>query len=237
MDDFFKNREDVPHLKDGTSDYESLGALDMELLFNCLSKLVQDGSATLPVFDFKTGRRSDRTRECKLGPGRVAVVEGLHALDTAITENLPQESCLKIYVSVSSDFVDDNGSVVLPARDVRLMRRTVRDANFRASPPEHTLSMWNAVCNGEDVYVRPFKKYADIAVNSTFGCEPCLFRSTVEKLYGAIGRHDAFYPHARCILDAVSRFTPMPQAIMPAACVLREFFGKSVYYNRSGGKT
>lgn len=232
LDDFFKNRDDAPTLPDGSKDYESISSLDVDLLHECLSDLTERGAAELPVFDFKTGTRAAHRRSVTLAMGEVAIVEGLHALDSTITGAVPEGHCLKVYVSVSSDFVDDAGAVVLSARDVRLIRRTIRDYKYRNSSPENTLSMWPAVCRGEDLYVRPFKRYSDITVNSIFECEPCLFRGAVTRLFSRVPETDPHFDTAQRLLAAIRQFHEMSPALMPETCVLREFSGHSVYYRK-----
>lgn len=230
MDDFFKNREDAPIEPDGTRDYETVDALDRNLLKETLGELITKGRAKLPIFNFKLGRRAAETKEVVLGPGEVAVVEGLHALDTVITGLFPQEAILKLYVSVSSDYIKDAGDIVLCARDVRLIRRAVRDYQFRGSDVGSTLDMWDSVCRGEDLYVRPFKKFADITVNSAFGCEPCIFKEDTLKLFGSVDKDSRHAQRARHILDGIKQFEPISPSIVPGNCVLREFLGGSVYY-------
>jgi uridine kinase len=230
MDDFFKNREDTPVLPDGTRDYESSSALDTALLKETLGELISTGKSKIPVFNFKRGHRLDEFRDVILDKGHVAVVEGLHALNPDITGLLPAGAIMKLYVSVSSDFINDNGDVVLCARDVRLIRRTIRDFHFRGSNVESTLDIWDAVCRGEDLYVRPYKKYADITVNSALSCEPCLFRETAEELFGAIGQESAHAQLVKHVLDGLQAFEPLSPSVMPGTCVLREFYGDSDYY-------
>lgn len=230
MDDFFKNRDDIRILPDGRRDYESSSALDTGLLKERLGQLIFTGGADIPIFDFKTGKRSEKERRVVLGKGQVAVVEGLHALDTCITGLLPKEHILKIYVSVSSDFVTDDGKEALCARDIRLIRRTVRDYNFRGADVMNTLDMWNSVCRGEDLYVRPFKKDADITVNSAFACEPCIFREKAEELFGSIPKSGPHSELAEHILAGLSEFDKLSPSVMPGSCVLREFTGGSDYY-------
>lgn len=235
MDDFFKNREDAPTLPDGTKDFESLASIDIELMKNSLNELINTGKAALPMFNFKTGRRSEKKRTVELDEGHVAVVEGLHALDTEITGLFPEESTLKIYVSVSSDFVDDQGNPVLCAREIRLVRRTVRDYHFRSSSPDKTLDMWDTVCEGEDLYVRPFKKFADVTINSVFACEPCLFQNKAKQLFATVKESDNM-EMAKKIIKGLSAFKPLPEELMPGSCLLREFIGGSEYYTRSGNR-
>lgn len=230
MDDFFKNRDDAPVLPDGSKDFESVEALNLDLLKDCLNKLITEGKASLPRFDFVSGVRHDGVNPVKLDKDHVAIVEGLHALDPRITDLLPEGCVYKIYVSVSSDYVGTEGKVVLSARDMRLIRRSVRDFNFRGSSVEHTLSMWDAVCNGEDLWVRPNKKYADITINSAFACGPCLFKEEGEKLFREVGENSKYYEKAQHILEALKHFKGMDTKLMPSSCVLLEFFGGSEYY-------
>ena len=236
MDDFFRGRETAPELADGSRDYESLQALDVPLLESALSDLIACGRAEVPSFNFRLGRRDPVTRQVELGPDGVAIVEGLHALDPSVTRDIPAEHMQRIYVSVSSDIIDESGASVLTARELRLIRRTVRDNRFRGSSPERTLDMWDTVCRGEDLYVRPFKKNADITLNSVFRCEPCLFASPGRELFGTVPPDSPHYVRAQHIVGALSTFMEMPDDLMPASCLLREFFGGSVYFNKSAGK-
>jgi uridine kinase len=230
MDDFFKKKEDTPLLPDGSRDFESLQAIDLSLLKITLSNLIYNGSADLPIFSFRGGGRSTKTRHVEFKNDNVAIVEGLHALDTHVTELIPQENILKLYVSVSSDFVDDVGNVLLSAKDIRLIRRTIRDFKFRSSSPEHTFEVWDSVCCGEDMYIRPFKKNADITLNSVFKCEPCIYLPIAIELLGSIDQSSIYFEKADRIIKALSKFEGMPEQIVLGTCVLREFLGESVYY-------
>ncbi len=236
MDDFFRGRNDAPLLPDGGRDFESLQALDVPLLETALAALVEGREAHIPVFNFKLGRREERMRTEVLGPDSVAIVEGLHALDPRVASGIPAGHLLRVYVSVSSDFVDESGATVLSAREMRLIRRTVRDSRFRASPPERTLEMWDDVCRGEDLYVRPYKRYADITVNSAFRCEPCLFGRIAGSLFRQVPPESPFYERASRVAKELAAFEPMELDLVPPTCLLREFLGGSVYFNKSAGK-
>ena len=240
MDDFFRGRNEAPLLPAGTRDYESLGALDAPLLTQCLTQLTLEGRARLPVVDFRAGKRAPEPREVSLALGDVAIVEGLHALDPVVTQGVPASHTLKLYVSVSSDFVEgakppEGGArtPVLTAREVRLVRRMVRDFRYRSSSPDNTLSMWPAVCRGEDLYVRPFKRNADMVINSVLACEPCLFRGQALPLLETVAAASPHYAAARHLLEALGRFAPMDSSLMPPECVLREFLGGSPYFGKN----
>lgn len=230
LDDYFRNREDAPILPDGTRDFESSASLDTDLIKSTLCELITTGSTELPVFNFKTGHRLKDRRPVTLGKDDVAIVEGLHALNPDITGLLPEGALLKLYVSVSSDFILDTGDVLLSARDVRLIRRTVRDHNFRGTNVDTTLSMWDAVCRGEDMYVRPYKRCADFTINSAFNCEPCIFKQTAIELFSSADKDSPFKERIKHIIDGLNEFEPISPSIMPSSCVLREFTGGSEYY-------
>lgn len=236
MDDFFKDRDAVPALPDGSRDYESLQALDLACFDGAVSELIVKGHAEFPVFNFKTGRRENAARLLDLPAGSVAVVEGLHALDPAVTDGLPSKRMLRLYVSVSSDFIDDDGKTVLTAREVRLIRRMVRDYHFRGSSPDNTMEMWEGVCRGEDRYVRPFKRCADITVNSVLRCEPCIFRRTARELLAGVAEQSPHYETAGRLAASLEAFAGMDEEIVPSSCMLREFLGGSIYFNKSAKK-
>jgi uridine kinase len=230
MDDFFKTREDTPLMPDGSKDFESIRAIDLDLLKSTLSDLLNKGSADIPIFSFRAGNRSDKTRHVEFNNDNVAIIEGLHALDTQVTDEIPQQHILKLYVSVSSDFIDDNGNVLLTARDIRLIRRTIRDFKYRSSTPEHTFETWDSVCLGENMYIRPFKKNADIVLNTVFKCEPCIYLPIAKILLGSIEQKCNHFEKSCNILKALSNFEEMPEQMIPSTCVLREFLGDSSYY-------
>lgn len=230
MDDFFKKREDTPLMLDGSKDFESIRAIDLDLLKSTLSDLLNKGGADIPIFSFRVGDRSAKTRHVDFKSDNVAIIEGLHALDTQVTDEIPQEHILKLYVSVSSDFVDDNCNVLLSARDIRLIRRTIRDFKYRSSTPEHTFEMWDSVCLGENMYIRPFKKNADIVLNTVFKCEPCIYLPIARTLLSSIEQCSKHFEKSSNILKALSSFEEMPEQMIPNTCVLREFLGDSSYY-------
>lgn len=235
MDDFFKDRSAIPVLPDGSRAFEALEALDTAALSERLGELVEKGRAQLPLFDFLRGVRAEKTRAVELAPGDVAVVEGLHALDPQVTGLFPAQRLFQLYVSVSSDFADENGEVLLGARDIRLIRRAVRDSRFRGHDAESTFSQWDTVCRGEDLYVRPYKRLADAAVNTVFPCEPALFRRQALRLFAA-ARGGRFAERAQRLTERLRFFPPLAVSLLPADCVLREFLGGSSYYTRSGNR-
>lgn len=232
LDDFFKNRTDTPLLPDGRPDFESPEALDLDLFTHVTQELLEHEKASFPIFDFKQAKRGEKVRHLQLPQGSVAVVEGLHALNPVVASCLPGERTFRLYVSVSSEFADADGKVLMSAQDVRLVRRVLRDYRFRASNAAHTLALWEDVCRGEDLYVRPYKPLADVALDTVFACEPCLFAGMALWHFESAWEDGPFTPEAERLVTAMKQFPRMSQRIIPPACVLREFLGGSLYLNK-----
>lgn len=232
LDDFFKDREHTPRLPDGKPDFESPAALDLDLFTKVTKQLLEQEKATFPIFDFKQARRGEKMRHLELPQGSVAVVEGLHALNPVVAACLPSERLFRLYVSVSSEFSDANGHILLDVYDVRLVRRILRDYRFRASSAAHTLELWEDVCRGEDVYVRPFKPLADVTLDTVFACEPCLFAGMSLWHFENAWEDGPLTPEAERLVFAMKQFSRISQRIIPPSCVLREFLGGSLYLNK-----
>lgn len=232
LDDFFKDRTETPLQPDGKPDYESPAALDLDLFTQVTRELLEKEKASFPIFDFKLARRGGKMRRLELPQGSVAVVEGLHALNPLVASCLPSERVFRLYVSVSSEFADADGDVLLSARDIRLVRRVLRDYRFRASSAAHTLELWENVCRGEDTFVRPFKPLADRTLDTVFACEPCLFAGMALWHFESAWEDGPFTHEARRLVAAMKRFPRISQHVIPPACLLREFLGGSLYLNK-----
>jgi uridine kinase len=225
LDDFYKNREDSPRLPDGTPDFETVNALDLPLLSKTLNTLMEKGAADIPVFDFVTGSRSDKINRIELGKSDVVVVEGLHALNPVITQTLPAQRLLKMYINVSSRIYDKDGDIILNKRNMRLIRRMTRDIRSRGSSFENTLSMWNTVGAGEDKYLFPFRDEADIKINTIILYESCVFRNIAIPMLGEISRSSVHYSDAQRLIRGLERFEPLSPEYVPENSLLREFLG------------
>ena len=126
LDDFYKDRQSVPTWEDGQKNFESVDGLDLAALARCMEELFHKGRARFPIFDFATGKRSPLSRELVFDDNTCLIFEGLHALNPTLEPCLGGHPALRLYISVHSDFVDSRGRVVLPARDLRLLRRLLR---------------------------------------------------------------------------------------------------------------
>jgi uridine kinase len=229
LDDFFKCRFDVPLLPNGKCDFESTAALDLPLLHQCLKNLLDKGQTELPSFDFKTGKPSPFTHKIELKENGVAIVEGIHALSDVITEKLPQNRYLKIYVRVVKS-VYQNDEKVLTNRDVRFIRRLLRDFRYRGSSPENTFNMWPQVCRGENLYIKPFLKKADITIDSFLPYEMCIYKDSAIELLEQVDVNSVFSRKSNELISALKLFEPIDKNAAPNTSLIREFIGGSIYF-------
>jgi len=224
LDDFYYEAEHMPLLPDGTSDIESVFALDLPLLHETLRSLLEDGVGSVPHFQFKTASRS-RWDELRLGPDDVIILEGLHALHPEIAESLGNQQVIKVYISVSSRIYDATKKIILHKRGLRLTRRILRDSQFRGTSAAETIAMWPAVTQGEDAYLTPCKPLADVLINSIHLYESCVFRSLVLPLLDEIPPESPSYKDGCRLARSLRQFEVISPELVPADSLMREFLG------------
>lgn len=224
LDDFYKGTQQAPLLPNGKYDYESVEALDAEKIKKCFSDLTTTGRFFVPKYNFTLGRPEEKEREYIVEKDDIVIVEGIHALNPVFTKQLPHEVCLKLYVSVKQQIKDANGDVISPM-DLRLVRRIVRDVQFRGTTPEGTLSMWDSVVHGEDRYIRPYRLTADYTVNTIHLYEPCILRTMAIPMLREIAEDSLHYRKARDLESRLMRFEPVDAALVPETSMIREFIG------------
>ncbi len=225
LDDFYLNREDIPYLPDGSQDFETVDALDLKYFEECVNALLRGETVKNPVFDFTTGKRSDTEfNEITLGDEDVVIIEGLHALNPVITEKI-RGKLLKIYINVSSRIYDENGNIILSKRNMRFIRRMVRDYKFRGSSVENTYKLWKNVTAGEDKYLFPFRDNADIKANTIHLYESCVLKHQALPLLLNSEISDEFKSQATKLVKALEKFTDIPETLVPEGSLLREFLG------------
>lgn len=225
LDDFYKNRVDSPRFSDGSYDFESVEALDLPFLTSTLSTLVTTGEALMPKYDFITGERRAELRNLKVSERDIIIVEGLHALNPIITDNLPQDRLFKIYINVSSRIYDEKNNIVLNKRNMRFVRRIIRDYRYRGSSPENTYRLWDSVCRGEDKYLFPFRDNADVKINTVHLYETCVFKKRALPLLRQIEKKSVHYKDAAKLIRSLKKFPEMDTALVPRDSLLREFLG------------
>jgi len=225
LDDFYRNRDDIPPGKDGQKDFEAVYALDLELIQKTLKDLVEKGETMLPFFDFNTGKRTDNVFKLTLRPGDVVIIEGLHAINPIFTEEIQSDCIIKIYASTASDILDDNGQLLFSRRDVRFFRRVIRDYHFRSAPVELTFSMWPKVMEGEDKYLVPLIERADYLIDSLHPYEMCIYKEIAIKLLSELPEDNEYYYPALELINRLKKVTTLDKDIIPKNSLLREFVG------------
>lgn len=226
LDDFYLNGDDIAINEDGAKDYENVTALDIPLIRKCFLQLIEERKTELPVFDFMTSSRSSETKHIELKKDDVIVVEGLHALNPVITEGLDESHLYKIYISVSSRVTDEDGKILLNKRNLRLIRRTIRDYKHRNASVEQTLTMWDGVLKGEDKFLFPFESYADVKINSFHAYEPCMIKEEALSRFSLVTADSVFYEKAQEIVSALNRFVDIKESLLPEKSLLNEFLSE-----------
>lgn len=224
LDNFYRGVEEAPLLPDGTRDFETVEALNIEKVQNCLKSVVATGAFSVPVYNFANGRPEEEELEFEVKDKDIVIIEGIHALNPIFTKELPEENLVKLYVSVKQMIKDANGEVISPL-DLRLVRRIVRDIRERDTTPEGTLAMWPSVVAGENNYIRPYRITADYTVNSIHIYEPCVLRTIAIPMLREIPVDSPHYKKARDLESRLMRFEPVSSEHVPADSMVREFLG------------
>jgi len=228
LDDYYKPNDQTPRDEDGKPDFEALGALDVELLNTSLVRLLAGEEVETPLFDFHAGTRKPMGRKMRLPERAILILEGIHGLNDALTPLIPRESKHKIYVSALTQLnLDDHNRV--STTDNRLVRRMVRDSQFRGHSALKTLQMWPSVRRGEDRNIFPFQNEADSAFNSALDYELAVLKVYADPLLASVKPDASEYQEARMLLSFLSNFAPVHPRWVPATSILREFIGESAF--------
>ena len=223
LDDYYRNAADIPLTEKGLKDFENVSALDIDLIRRTFSDLIEKRTAQVPEFDFVSGTRKLETKRVELKKDDLIIVEGIHALNPIITKGLDESHITKVYISVSSRVTDDSGKVIFSKRNLRLVRRMIRDYHYRNTSVEKTLSQWQEVLKGEDKYIFPFERNASFRIDSFHSYEPCLFKSEAVELLGTVGEDSGVYPIASELKNSFSELDTIDMSKLPADSLLREF--------------
>ena len=228
MDDYFKTVDrTTPRTPEGELDLESPLCLDMELLNRHFDQLAKGERIYVPKFEFSRRMRIQTpSKSIKLGKDEMVVFEGIHALNTMITDVHPE--AFKLYISARSD-VEFQGRVVFKRTWFRLVRRMVRDYKFRGSDPLETMSMWGNVRRGELHYISPYKDQADFRFDTSFAYEPAVFNVTATKLFQAVPEGIDRFDELRKVLPALQLFGVIDEDLVADDALIREFIGGGIY--------
>lgn len=229
LDDYFVNREDTPKDENGDYNFECLEAIDIKKFNEDMNRLLKGERVELPQFNFKLGKREYHGNYKQLGPEDVLVIEGIHGLNPATTQFLPDESKFKIYISALTSLnVDEHNRI--PTTDGRLLRRIVRDARTRGTCAKGTVGMWSSVRRGEEQYIFPFQESADEMFNSALIYELAVLKQYAEPLLFGIPKGEPEYYEAKRLLKFLEYFQGIDSQNVPANSICREFIGGS-YFN------
>ena len=228
MDDYFKTVDhSTPRTPEGELDLESPLCLDMELLNRHFSQLANGERIYVPKYEFSRRMRDQApSKSIKLGSDEMVIFEGIHALNTMITNVHPE--AFKLYISARSD-VEFQGSIVFKRTWFRLVRRMVRDYKFRGSDPLETMSMWGNVRRGELHYISPYKDQADFRFDTSFAYEPAVFNVTATKLFQAVPEGIDRFDELRKVLPALQLFGVIDEDLVADDALIREFIGGGIY--------
>lgn len=227
IDDYYKTRENVPLDEDGNKDFESIDALDIDLFNKNLLSLLSGEEVLLPTFDFKTNSRNFN-RKIKIGPKDPIIIEGIHALNEAMTPLIPKHIKYKIYISPQAQINLDYENPI-SISDIRLLRRIVRDSKYRNSSAEETISMWPSVRRGEFKWIYKTQEYADYVFDSFLNYEIGVMKKYATPLLLKIDRDSKFGPDAERLLKLLKYFSDISEEYIPCNSILKEFIGGSCY--------
>ena len=227
LDDYYINREDLPVEPDGSIDLEALHTIDVPLFREHMIRLLKGETVEIPRYSFATGRREAQGVPLTLAPGQPVLVEGIHGLNPALVEGVPEEAIHRVFVSALTCInLDDHNRI--RTTDVRLLRRIVRDHQFRATPPEETLAMWPSVRRGEETWIFPYQENADSMFNTALHYELPFLKKYAYRMLRAIPPENPNYLTARRLVKMLNYFTAAPDEILdevPPLSLLREFIG------------
>ncbi len=225
LDDFYLSNDKLPILEDGTRDIESVNALNIPLIKKCFSEIITTGKTMLPRFDFSKKISITEDRLADIGERGIIIAEGLHALNPLITDLVSRENIFKMYISVNCSIEDAFGEQLLTSRQLRLVRRTLRDNVFRGSSVNDTLSLWNGVVEGERKYLYCFKNTADVMIKTLHPYEPCVYRDDFLKLKSQVNPKAFGYEYFLRTAAAIEKFVPLNCGFVPENSLIREFIG------------
>ena len=222
------DREETPLDENGNYDYESLYALDLELFNQQLQALLRGEEVELPRFNFSLGKKEYKGDKLKIEDNTILILEGIHALNPELTPHIPAERKFKIYVSALTTIsLDDHNWI--PTTDNRLLRRIIRDFNYRGYSARETISRWPSVRAGEDKWIFPYQENADVMFNSALLFEFAVLRLHAEPILMGVPRNCPEYCEAYRLLKFIKYFVPVQDKEIPPTSLLREFLGGSSF--------
>ena len=228
LDDYFVNRHDTPKDENGELDYESIYALNIPLINEQFNALFRGEEVELPKYNFQTGTSEKSGKKLHLEENNVLVVEGIHALNPLLTEQIANEKKFKIYASALTTILLDNHNYI-PTTDNRLLRRIVRDYKYRGCSAEETIHRWPSVRAGENKWIFPYQEQADVMFNTAMLFELAVIKPQAEEVLEQVPENCEEYAEAYRLRKFLKYFAPLPFRDLPPTSLLREFLGGSSF--------
>lgn len=228
LDDYFVNRNDTPLDENGKHDFESLYAVDLPFFEEQLTTLLNGGEVELPRYNFTTGKREMSGKKLRIDEHMILIIEGIHALNPALTPHIPNENKYKVYVSALTTILLDNHNYI-PTTDNRLLRRIIRDYKYRNYSPEETIARWPSVRAGEEKWIFPYQENADAMFNSALLFELAVLKDYVEPVLRKVPNRCPEYSEAHRLLRFLNYFVSVQDKELPPTSLLREFLGGSSF--------
>ena len=229
VDDYFVPRLQTPKDENGEYDFESLYAVDLDFFNAQLQTLIGGDEVELPTYNFRTGLRESSGHRLRVEEGSVIVIEGIHALNPELTKLIPDEQKYRIFCSVLSPVMLD-GQQSISTTDNRLMRRILRDKQYRNFSAAETIGRWPSVRQGEEKWIFPFMDTADVWFDSSFIYELAVLKEKLAPVLAEVKAQDPACDTAQRLTGYLDYFYAIPDKAVPPTSLLREFFGGSSFH-------
>lgn len=229
LDDYFVDRDKTPKDENGEFDFESIYALNLDLLNEQFNALFRGEEVELPKYDFPSGKSVKSGKMLKLEPNNVLVVEGIHALNPELTAHVPEEQIFRVYASALTTILLDNHNYI-PTTDNRLLRRIIRDYKYRGVSAQETIRRWPSVRSGENKWIFPFQENADAMLNTAMLYELSVLKMQAEPLLQQVPENCEEFAEAYRLLKFLKYFKGIPYNNLPPTSLLREFLGGSSFH-------
>lgn len=230
VDNYFVERSENPRDENGEYDFECIEAIDTKLFNDHLLKLLNGEEIDVPTFDFEVGTKRYNGEKLRLKDDQILVIEGIHCLNDKLTPLISKDQKYKIYISCLTVLNMDYNNRI-STTDSRLIRRIVRDNQFRGYKALHTLNMWESVNKGEEKNIFPFQEQADSMFNSSLIYELAVLKDYALPLLKEIDNTNPAYSEAKKLISMLEYFESVPEEYVPKNSLLREFLGGSIFYN------
>lgn len=228
LDDYFIDRDKTPLDANGEYDYESIHALNIDLINEQFNALFKGEEIELPRYNFQAGKSEKSGKRLKLAPNDIVVVEGIHALNPELTAQIPEQQKFRVYVSALTTILLDEHNYI-PTTDNRLLRRIIRDYKYRGVSAQESIHRWPSVRAGEERWIFPYQENADAMFNSAMLYELAVIKQQAEPLLEQVPENCEEYAEAHRLLKFLRYFHAISYRQLAPTSLLREFLGGSSF--------